>query len=140
MGTYTRSSWEKLNVCFHLVMYRQLYCLLFFVSREYLIAYIYSLIQTRSLAKYVFRFHLLQIRFLQWIQYSCRYITKWKQTFNFSQLDRVYVPIRKKIDKCIYIYSWNKNSFYVFLRPKTLYSQINHTLQWYREVTYKNTT
>jgi hypothetical protein len=31
--------------------------LLFFVSREYLIAYIYSLIQTRSLAKYVFRFH-----------------------------------------------------------------------------------
>jgi hypothetical protein len=32
--------------------------LLFFVSREYLIAYIYSLIQTRSLAKYVFRFHL----------------------------------------------------------------------------------
>jgi hypothetical protein len=38
--------------------------LLFFVSREYLIAYIYSLIQTRSLAKYVFRFHLLRIRFL----------------------------------------------------------------------------
>jgi hypothetical protein len=38
--------------------------LLFFVSRE-LIAYIYSLIQTRSLAKYVFRFHLLQIRFLR---------------------------------------------------------------------------
>jgi hypothetical protein len=28
--------------------------LLFFVSREYLIAYIYSLIQTRSLVKYVF--------------------------------------------------------------------------------------
>ena len=28
----------------------------------------------------------------------------------------------------------------VFLRPKTLYSQINHTLQWYREVTYKYTT
>jgi hypothetical protein len=23
---------------------------------------------------------------------------------------------------------------------KNLYSQINHTLQWYREVTYKNTT
>jgi hypothetical protein len=46
--------------------------------------------------KYVFRFHLLQIRFLRWIHYSCRYITKWKQTSNFSQLDRVYVPIRKK--------------------------------------------
>ena len=78
--------------------------LLFFVSREYLIAYIYSLIQTQSLAKYVVRFHLLQIRFLQWIQYSCRYITKWKQTSNFSQLDRVYVPIRKKIYCIIYIY------------------------------------
>jgi hypothetical protein len=39
--------------------------LLFFVSHEYLIAYIYSLIQTRSLAKYIFRFHLLQIRFLR---------------------------------------------------------------------------
>ena len=41
--------------------------LLFSVSHEYLIAYIYiyiySLIQTRSLAKYVFRFHLLRIRF-----------------------------------------------------------------------------
>ena len=25
-------------------------------------------------------------------------------------------------------------------KTKNLYSQINHTLQWYREVTYKNTT
>ena len=27
-----------------------------------------------------------------------------------------------------------------FNLSKNLYSQINHTLQWYREVTYKNTT
>ena len=26
------------------------------------------------------------------------------------------------------------------LKKNTLYSQINHTLQWYREVTYKKTT
>ena len=25
-------------------------------------------------------------------------------------------------------------------KTKNLYSQINHTLQWYREATYKNTT
>ena len=25
-------------------------------------------------------------------------------------------------------------------KTKNLYSQINHTLQWYREITYKNTT
>ena len=25
-------------------------------------------------------------------------------------------------------------------KTKNLYSQINHALQWYREVTYKNTT
>ena len=37
-------------------------CLLFFVSREYI--YIYSLIQTRSLAKYVFRFHVANSFFL----------------------------------------------------------------------------
>ena len=28
----------------------------------------------------------------------------------------------------------------LFSKTKNLYSQINHTLQWYREVTYKNTT
>ena len=29
---------------------------------------------------------------------------------------------------------------YISTKTKNLYSQINHTLQWYREVTYKNTT
>jgi hypothetical protein len=70
----------------------------------------YSLIQTRSLAKYVFRFHLLCIRFLllpavNTISIPYKFITKWKRTSKFSQLDRVYVPIRKKIDKCTNIYA-----------------------------------
>jgi hypothetical protein len=31
-------------------------------------------------------------------------------------------------------------SYIALTKTKNLYSQINHTLQWYREATYKNTT
>ena len=59
---------------------------------------------------YVFRFHLLCIRFLllptvNTLSIPYKLIIKWKQTSKYSQLDRVYVPIHKKIDKCTKIYA-----------------------------------
>ena len=98
------NSW-KLNRLLNSILVKCVNYVYYFLSVVNTWLHIYIFINTDSIfGEICIPFSFVQIRFLRWIRYSCRYITKWKQTSNFSQLDCVYVPIRKKKSINVYIY------------------------------------
>ena len=99
--------------------------LVFILSQPWILDCIYSLIQTRSLAKYVFHFHLLCIRFLllstvNTLSIPYKFITKWKHVQHFLLECPLYNTLRhdfiEKVEShCSNFSSLDNSSKYIWL-------------------------